>query len=472
MANPRGFLEIDRAPAAKRDPRERVQDWAEVEGHLPTATLAAQGERCMDCGVPFCHTGCPLGNHIPDWNQAVAEGRWRDAWQRLEQTNNFPEVTGRVCPAPCEDACVLSLQDAPVSIRAIERQIADAAFTRGWIQPQPATQRTGKRVAIVGSGPAGLTAAQQLARAGHDVTVFERDEAPGGLLRFGIPDFKFDRRLLDLRLDQLRAEGVRFRCGVSVGDDVSVPELRGFDATLLAVGALRPRRLGLDGEDLPGVQPALDYLVAANRAVAAGRSPRDAAGQRVVVLGGGDTGADCVGTALRQGAADVLHFHYKPAPSASRDPDLPWPFPPVLLRPSSSHEEGGQRGWNVIARGFEGDERLQGLRVADVRWEDGRMTVDPSTERAIPVDRVLVAVGFVGTDAGWLHELGVDLERGRVCTDDQLLAAPGVWSCGDAARGASLVVHAIHDGRRAARAIDRALTGRSRLRVLENSAPL
>ncbi len=472
MANPRAFLDTERAATPKRDPAQRVQDWAEVEGHLPRAALAAQGERCMSCGVPFCHTGCPLGNHVPDWNEAVAEGRWKEAWQRLEETNNFPEVTGRVCPAPCEDTCVLSLHGSPVTIRQIERQIADAAFTRGWIQPRPSTKKSGKRVAIVGSGPAGLTAAQQLARAGHAVTVFERDERPGGLLRFGIPDFKFDRRRLDARLEQLQAEGVVFRCGVAVGQDLSSAELRGHDAVLLAVGALQPRQLGIEGEDLPGVQQAMAYLTAANRGVAAGRHPRDAAGERVVVLGGGDTGADCVGTALRQGAADVQHFHYKPAPPTSRGADVPWPFPPVLLRPSSSHEEGGKRGWSVVARGFVGTDRVRGLMVADVRWQGGEMVVDEASERELPVDRVLVAVGFVGTDAGWLGELGVDVERGRVTTDDRRLAAPGIWSCGDAARGASLVVHAIHDGRRVAREIDRALTGRSRLRVLENSSPL
>jgi glutamate synthase (NADPH) small chain len=472
MSNPRGFLELKRAPAPKRDPQERVGDWGEVEGRLPREALEQQGERCMSCGVPFCHTGCPLGNHIPDWNEAVAEGRWKEAWARLEATNNFPEVTGRVCPAPCEDACVLSLNDQPVSIRQIERQIADAAFARGWIQPQVALRRSGRRVAIVGSGPAGLTAAQQLARAGHDVTVFERDEQPGGLLRFGIPDFKFDRRMLDLRLEQLRAEGVRFRCGVSVGQDVSIEEVRSFDAVLLAVGALQARRLGLEGEDLPGVQPAMEFLAAANRAVARGQASTDAAGERVVVLGGGDTGADCVGTALRQGAAEVLHFHYKPAPPEERDVGTPWPFPPVLLRPSSSHEEGSERGWSVVARGFEGGERVTAIRVADVGWGEGGMQIREASERAIPVDRVLVAVGFTGTDNDWLDGLGVATKRGRVVTDDALLAAPNVWSCGDAARGASLVVHAIQDGRTAARSIDEALSGRSRLRVLQDSSSL
>lgn len=469
----RTFLRVDRAATPKRDVDERVGDWGEVEGHLPREVLAGQGERCMDCGVPFCHTGCPLGNHIPDWNEAVAQGRAEEAWRRLEETNNFPEVTGRICPAPCEDACVLNLQDAPVAIRQIERQIADSAFTRGWIQPRPATRQTGKTVAVVGSGPGGLAAAQQLARAGHQVTVFERDEAPGGLLRFGIPDFKFDRRVLDLRLDQLRGEGVEFRCGVDVGRDVTVEELGAFDAVLLALGALKPRRLGLDGEGLPGVQSALDYLTDANRTVARGDASRDAAGERVIILGGGDTGADCLGTVLRQGAAHVHHFHYRPAPPESRDPSVPWPFPPVLLRPSSSHEEGGERGWSVVARGFVGTDRLEALQVADVRWVDGRMEVDEASERTLPADRVLVAVGFVGVDAGgWLDGLGVRTQRGRIVTDDHLQAAPGVWSCGDAVRGASLVVHAIQQGREAARAIDGALSGRSRLRVLPDSAPL
>jgi glutamate synthase (NADPH/NADH) small chain len=470
MSNPRAFLQIGRAAPPKRDARERVRDWQEVEGRLPRAVLTAQGERCMDCGVPFCHTGCPLGNHVPDWNEAMAAGRWKEAWERLEETNNFPEITGRICPAPCEDACVLNLQGQPVMIRQIERQIADAAFARGWVEPQAARPSTGRTVAVVGSGPAGLAAAQQLARAGHAVTVFERDEAPGGLLRFGIPDFKFDRAMLDLRLTQLRGEGVQFKCGVTVGVDLDVEALRRFDAVLLALGASAPRPMTIPGSGLPGVQMAMDFLVAANRAVAAGIPPEDLRGQRVIVFGGGDTGADGYGTALRQGA-DVLHFHYKPAPPEARDPAVPWPFPPILLRPSSSHEEGGERGWSVVALAFEGDAALEAVRVGDVRWTDGRMEV--VGERLIPADRALIALGFVGTDAGgWVEELGVRRTPEGTLATEGLLAAPGVWACGDARQGASLVVHAIAEGRRAARAIDEALGGRSRLRVLPERSVL
>jgi len=394
----RAFLEIGRAALAKRPVEERLGDWREVERDLPAPELQAQASRCMDCGIPFCHAGCPLGNHVPDWNEALAAGRTEGAVERLHSTNNFPEITGRICPAPCEDACVLGLHGAPVTIRQVEKQLGDAALAQG-LQAHPPRQESGRTVAIVGSGPAGLAAAQQLRRAGHAVTVFERHDRPGGLLRYGIPDFKLDRAVLDQRLDQLRAEGVVFRCGVSVGDDVTLDALRSdHDAVLLAVGAWHPRELPLPGRDLPGVHPALDYLVQANRRVAGlpVDDPIDVRGETVLVLGGGDTGADCLGTALRDGAARVLHWHYKPPPPTERGAEQPWPFPPALLRPSSSHEEGGERGWSVVAKAFVGDDRVKAIRCVDVSWEGGSMRELPETEREVLVDRVLLAVGFVG----------------------------------------------------------------------------
>ncbi len=470
-SDPRAFLDVTRQNAPKRDPEARVQDWQEVEGQLSRESLAAQGSRCMTCGVPFCHTGCSLGNHIPDWNQLVAEGRWKEAWDRLDETNPFPEITGRVCPAPCEDACVLNMHEAPVTIRQIEKQLADAAFARGWVVPRRPLTRSGKRVAVIGSGPAGLAAAQRLVRVGHAVTVFERHDKAGGLLRYGIPDFKLDRRVLELRLSQLRQEGVTFRCGVEVGVDLPLEKLRAFDAVLLAIGAWQPRDMDLPGRQLPGVHPALDYLVGANRAVSGGGTPINARGERVIVLGGGDTGADCVGTALRQRARSVQHFHYKPAPPDTRDPSSPWPFTPLLLRPSSSHEEGGERGWSVLAQAFVGDTKLRALRCVDVTWEDG-MTVVPGSERDLPADRVFLAVGYTGVDAGWLEPLGVTASRGPIDVDEDGLAADGIYACGDATRGASLVVTAIQEGLRVASSIDRDLRGRTRLKVLDEGAPL
>lgn len=454
----REFLDIPRAPTPKRPVDERLQDWAEVEADLDPEALRAQASRCMDCGVPFCHAGCPLGNSIPDWNELLAEGEEAGAIERLHATNNFPEITGRICPAPCEDACVLEQQGAAVTIRQIEKQLADSALRRGLV-PKPPRRELGSHVAIVGSGPAGLAAAQQLRRAGHRVTIFERHDRPGGLLRYGIPDFKLDRTVLDQRLDQLRAEGVAFRTGIEVGVDVSLEHLRSeHDAVLLAIGAWKPRDLPLPGRDLPGVHFAMEYLVQANRRVAGlpVDDPIDVRGETVLVLGGGDTGADCLGTALRDGAAEVLHWHYKPAPPDVRDPSSPWPFAPFVLRPSSSHEEGGERGWSVVAKAFVGTERVTALRCVDVRWEDGAMTELPETLRDVPVDRVLLAVGYTGADAPWL---------------DDAARLDGVHVCGDARVGASLVVTAIQDGRRAARTIDAALRGSSRLPVLP-STPL
>ena len=460
----RDFLDVPREPTPKRDVSERLADWAEVETDLPEDTLRAQAGRCMDCGVPFCHTGCPLGNHVPDWNEAVSEGATETALRRLQATNNFPEITGRICPAPCEDACVLGLQGAAVTIRQIEKQLADAGFAAGLVTPQLPAHETGKTVGIVGSGPAGMAAAQQLRRAGHTVTVYERLDRPGGLLRYGIPDFKLDRAVLDARLDQLRAEGVQFRCGVEVGVDLPLETLRDeHDAVLLAIGAWKARDMPLPGRELPGVHFALDYLVQANRRVAGLPVDDliDVQGQTVLILGGGDTGADCLGTALRDGADRVLHWHYKPPPTGERGEDTPWPFPPAMLRRSSSHDEGGERGWSVLAKGFDGNDRVRAIRCVDVKWEqdgDRKVMVElPETEREVLVDRVLLAVGYVGADAPWL---------------DEAAKLDGVYVCGDARVGASLVVTAIQEGRIAARTIDQDLSGHSRLTVLNDTAPL
>jgi glutamate synthase (NADPH/NADH) small chain len=436
-------MEVERAPLPKRPVGERIRDWSEVEGDLPQPALAAQASRCMDCGIPFCHQGCPLGNHVPDWNDLVFRGRWREAGERLHATNNFPEITGRVCPAPCEAACVLALDGAPVTIRQVEKQVADRALAEGWAAPEIAPTRTGRRVAIVGSGPAGLAAAQQLARAGHDVVVFENSDRIGGLLRYGIPDFKLAKETVDLRVEQMRAEGVIFetRTAVGAGLDVEPAALRrSFDAVVLAVGAEAPRSLRVPGVELDGVHLAMDYLTVANRAVAgdygpSGEPPISAAGRRVAILGGGDTGADCLGTAHRQGAAQVWHFHYKPAPPLTRPADTPWPWWPMTLQSSSSHEEGGERGWSVTAAGFEGDGqgRVRAMRLTHVEW-----AVDPATgrramrpvpgrdEERLEVDMVLLAVGFTGVAASPLVEgFGLALDgRGRIPVGDDFRSPP------------------------------------------------
>ena len=443
-----------------------MHDWREVEGDLALPVVAEQASRCMDCGVPFCHGGCPLGNHIPEWNELVYRGDWQAASARLHETNNFPEFTGRICPAPCEQACVLALHGEPVTIEHIEKRIAERAWASGWITPRPAAHRTGCRVAVVGSGPAGLAAAQQLARGGHSVTIYERDDRPGGLLRYGIPDFKLDKAVVDRRLDQIVAEGVVFRTGVEVGRDVTLDALREtHDAVCLAVGALQARDLPLPGRDLPGVHLAMDYLTRQNRAVAGDDVDLiSATGQRVVVLGGGDTGADCLGTALRQGALDVFHYHYRDAPPTERTADMPWPWWPMTLQTTSSHEEGGRRGWSVLARAFLGGDRLEALQCVRVEWSEGRMQEVPGSAFELPVDLAFLAVGFTGPDP----IPGVDLTR----TDGYRTTLPDVYVCGDARRGASLVVTAIWEGREAARVIDAALVGASRLPTVPNPYPL
>jgi glutamate synthase (NADPH/NADH) small chain len=461
MGKVTGFLEILREPAPRRPPLERIADWKEIYRPFPQPNAQQQGARCMDCGVPFCHTGCPLGNLIPDWSDLVWRGRWRDAARALHATNNFPEFTGRLCPAPCEAACVLGINQPPVSIKGIENTIIDRALAEGWIAPQPPAARTGKRVAIVGSGPAGLAAAQQLNRAGHTVIVFEKNDRLGGLLRYGIPDFKMDKALVDARLAQLRAEGVDFRTGVTVGRDLTAGDLRrDFQAVLLACGAEQPRDLPIPGRELRGVHWAMDFLTQQNRRLAGDHlegEPILATGKRVVVIGGGDTGADCVGTCHRQKAASVHQFQIHAPPPAERSPDTPWPLWPMQLRLDSSHEEGGVREWSVATLRFEGDERgrLRRLRAVQVGPKPHFQPV-PGTEFALEADLALIAIGFRGpAKTGLLEQFGIAVDaRGNVATDNRYMtAAPGVFAAGDLRRGQSLVVWAIAEGRRAAEGI-------------------
>jgi glutamate synthase (NADPH/NADH) small chain len=463
MGDPKAFLSVRREGAQKRPVAERVLDQREVEIAPSEEAVRAQASRCTDCGIPFCHGGCPLGNLIPDWNDLVYRGRLDDAVARLGETNNFPELTSRLCPAPCEAACVLGIHDEPVTIKQVERAIADHETARGAYEPRPAAVRSERRVAVVGSGPAGLACAQELTRAGHGVTVFERADRPGGLCRYGIPDFKMDKRVLDRRLDQLRAEGVVFRCGVLVGRDVTADELRGgFDAICLATGAEAARPLGVPGSDLPGVVLALDYLEEENRVVAGDRAPADrritAEGKRVVILGGGDTGADCLGVAHRQRAASIVQLEVAPRPPDERGPSEPWPLWPSVFRVSSAHEEGGEREFSVRTARIETNGAALRL-VADVPG---------GAPRAFDADLVLVAVGYTGPRPSPLYgALGVGLDaRGRLSADDAgRTSAAHVFAMGDARRGASLIVWAIVEGRRAARSCDAFLRGRRMLRV-------
>ncbi len=463
MPNPTGFLEHSRELPSRRPPAERIRDWFEIYLPFPEERLRTQASRCMDCGVPFCHTGCPLTNLIPDWNEMVYRGRWREAARQLHATNNFPEFTGRICPAPCEASCVLGINAPPVTIKEIEKTIVDRAFEEGFIQPEPAETRTGKRVAIVGSGPAGLAAAQQLARAGHHVTVFEKNDRIGGLLRYGIPHFKMEKRLIDRRLEQMRAEGVEFQANAHVGANVPVEDLRReFQAILLAGGAERPRDLPVPGRELRGIHFAMEFLPQQNRRLEGDTVPeRDAilaTGQRVVIIGGGDTGADCLGTSHRQGAASVTQFELLPKPPDARAPSTPWPLWPMQLRVESSHEEGGRRDWSVATVKFSGDEhgRVQRLHAVRVGPPPACAPL-PGTEFTIDADLVLLAMGFLGpVKSGLLDQLGVALDpRGNVAAGaDYMSSVPGVFAAGDMRRGQSLVVWAIAEGRQAARAID------------------
>jgi glutamate synthase (NADPH) small chain len=468
MAKPTGFMEYERENVGHRAAAERVGDFREIDLPLPQEVLLRQAARCMDCGIPFCHgAGCPVQNRIPEFNDLVYHGKWEEACANLHSTNNFPEFTGRICPAPCEPACTLSINDEAVLIKHIELQIVERGWREGWIVPLRAERKTGKRVAVVGSGPAGLACAQQLARAGHDVVVFEKDDRIGGLLRYGIPDFKLDKGVIDRRLKQMTAEGVEFRTDVLIGEDISARYLRHrFDAVCLTMGAGRPRDLTIEGRELENVHFAMDFLTQQNRINAGGEIPDKqrirARGKVVVVIGGGDTGSDCIGTSLRQGAKEVHQFEILPKPPEGENAQTPWPLWPNILRTSSSQEEGCRRRWGVLTKKFTGrGDRLAELHGCDVEWTEGpegwKMAEKPGSEFRMKVDLVLLAMGFVHpVHRGLIETLGVKLDgRGNVAVDDYLTSEEGVFAAGDTALGASLVVRAIHAGRGAAASIDR-----------------
>lgn len=466
MADPTGFLKHERHTPRRRPIDLRLRDWNEVYEPFSEGETRTQAARCMDCGVPFCHQSCPLGNLIPEWNELVRVGRWSEAADRLHATNNFPEFTGRLCPAPCEGSCVLGIADDAVSIKLVEQEIADRAIAAGGLAPRPAEVGTGKKVAVVGSGPAGLAAAQQLARAGHEVTVFERDDRIGGLMRYGIPEFKMDRAVLDARLGQLAAEGVRFITHCAVGTDISVAELRqAFDAIVLATGSTVPRELEVDGRELGGVHLAMDYLVQANKVCEGTLSASgiDAAGKHVVIIGGGDTGADCYGTALRQGAASVTQLDIHGRPPLTRHEKTPWPVYPLILRTSAAHEEGGERVFGVNSTALESDEQghVRAIHMVEGKRIPGGFVPTAGSETVLQADLVLIALGFVGPERPLLTELGVDISsRGTVVRDDDYMTSmPGVFVAGDAGRGQSLIVWAIAEGRSAAAGVDAFLGG-------------
>jgi glutamate synthase (NADPH) small chain len=460
-----GFLKIHRVNPPKRPVAERVGDFREYQLPLSVPELSEQGARCMDCGVPFCHSGCPLGNLIPDWNDLVYRGRWRDAIDALHATNNFPEFTGRICPAPCEAACVLDINDDAVTIKQIEQAIIDRAFAEGWVTPSPPPLRTGRSVAVVGSGPAGLAAAAQLNQAGHDVTLFERNDRIGGLLRYGVPDFKLDKQVVQRRVDLLAAEGIEMRTGVEIGVDVSAEQLRAdYDAVVIATGSTVPRDLPVPGRELDGVHFAMEYLEQRNRFVAGDAPPPkpiSAAGKHVVIIGGGDTGADCLGNSHRERPASITQFEVMPEPPLERPDDLtPWPRWPLILRTSAAHEEGGERRYSVMTTEFTGaDGRVTHLHGHHVGPPPAFERVD-GTDFSIQADLVLLAMGFLHTrHDGLVEQLGVKLDaRGNVEADDFQTSVPGVFAAGDARRGQSLIVWAISEGRQAARACDRYLS--------------
>ena len=472
MGNPTGFLEIGRVNFERRPVQERVHDWKEVYKEFPEDKLKAQASRCMDCGIPFCHQGCPLGNIIPDWNDLVYRGNWQEALLRLLATNNFPEFTGRLCPAPCEGSCVLGINADPVTIKNIEVTIIDRAFKEGIIRPRRPVKRTGKAVAVVGSGPAGLAAAAQLNQAGHWVTVYERADRIGGLLRYGIPEFKMEKNVLDRRLSIMREEGVTFRTNANVGVNVSVEELRReFDAILLAGGSTAPRDLQVPGRELKGVYFAMEFLPLQNKRCEGDNIPDSefisAKDKRVIIIGGGDTGADCLGTVHRQGCKSVVQFEILPKPPESRAADNPWPNWPNIFRTSSAHEEGGERDYCVLTKKLTGSNgHVEQLHGVHVQFEGRNMKEVPGTEFTLDVDLVLLAMGFLGPERkGMLDELGVAInERGNVTTDaEKMTTVPGVFAAGDMSRGQSLIVWAIREGRQAARAVDEALMGVSEL---------
>jgi glutamate synthase (NADPH/NADH) small chain len=517
MSDPRGFLKFERHTPERRPTTDRVRDWKEMYLPMPEAELRSQAARCMDCGVPFCQSGpsarpeqgtgsgpgkvaekvlekaigCPVENLIPDWNDLVHRDLWQDALTALHATNNFPEFTGKLCPAPCESACVLGLKSDPVTIRNIESSIIDRGFAQGWVKPVKPSASSGRKVAVVGSGPAGLAAAQQLARAGHSVTVFEKAPRAGGLLRYGIPEFKMEKSVLDRRLAQLEAEGVRFETGVAIGPTpraetktgsnyslsgatraIEAEKLvRDFDAVCLTLGAEQPRDLAVPGRELKGIHQAMEYLTrenlllegaTASSLVYPGDDTWDARGKNVIILGGGDTGSDCLGTAHRQGAISIAQFELLPEPPRERAPSTPWPMWPMQLRSSHAHEEGGKRLWSVSTTGFVGDDqgRVRALRAQQVTMVQGRPTPVPGTEFEMPADLVILAMGFTGPARAGLHEaLGLRLDpRGNIQTGADLMSSrPGVFAAGDVRRGASLIVWAIAEGRRMAASVDRYL---------------
>jgi glutamate synthase (NADPH/NADH) small chain len=478
MGKTTGFKEYDRELPRTRPVAERTKDAREIYQPFPEEKLVQQAARCMDCGVPTCHSGCPLGNMIPDWNELVYRGQWRAALDQLLATNNFPEFTGRLCPAPCEEACVLSINEPAVTIELIEKHIVEKAFDSGWMEPQPPKRRSDKRVAVIGSGPAGLACAQQLNRAGHTVSVFERADRIGGLLRYGIPDFKLEKSVLDRRLDLMAAEGIRFETGVDVGRSFDKEDLAGFDAVVLCIGSTHPRNLPIPGRELTGIHFAMEFLTRHNRHVAKdapGQAPSGAPvakDKHVVVIGGGDTGSDCVGTCHRQGALSVTSFELMPEPAPERTPDQPWPFWPMRLRTSSSHEEGGQRFWNILSKRFYGQNgRVAGIETVAVEFVDKGgerpiMQEKPGTIKRWPADLVLLAMGFVGPETDTIvNSYGLALSpNGAIATDQTgMTSQPGVFAAGDARRGQSLVVWAIAEGREVARQVDIFLMGRTLL---------
>ncbi len=485
MGDIRGFIKHDRQLPERRSVPVRLRDWREVYEPFPEADLRRQASRCMDCGIPFCNHGCPLGNLIPDWNDLTYRGQWSEASERLHSTNNFPEFTGRLCPAPCETACVLGINEPAVTIKQVEVSIVDRAWEEGWIRPVPASRRSGRRVAVVGSGPAGLAAAQQLTRAGHEVVVFERADRIGGLLRFGIPEFKLEKRHLDRRLAQMEAEGTEFRTRTNVGSDLALQELReDYDAVVLACGATRSRDLPIPGRNLDGIMQAMEFLPWANRIQEGDldRSPVSAKGRHVVIIGGGDTGADCLGTALRQGAASVHQFEIMPRPADERPEANPWPTWPALYRVSSAHEEGGQRRFAINTEEFLGENghvtslRTHGVTVGSI---DGRPSFEmiDGSEEIFSADLVLLAMGFTGPETDEMAN-GVDIaldQRGNVARDSSFTtSADGVFVCGDMGRGQSLIVWAIAEGRSCAAAVDEFLVGETSLPapIVPDSMPL
>ena len=477
-----GFMKFDREMPKSRNTKDRLKDYKEVYNPLDKEKLKQQAARCMDCGVPFCHSGCPLGNNIPDFNDAVYQGKWEEAIQILSSTNNFPEFTGRICPAPCEASCVLSINNKAVTIEYIEKTIAETAFEKGYIKPNPPKSRTGKRVAIVGSGPAGLAAASQLNKAGHWVTVFERSDRIGGLLRYGIPDFKLEKNVLDRRLRLMEQEGIIFRNNAHVGVNISAQHLqKEFDAVVLTGGASAPRDLPISGRQFKGVHFAMEFLTQQNKRVVGDRIFSGdilAAGKNVLVIGGGDTGSDCVGTSNRQGAKSVTQIELLAKPPLERNDNNPWPNWPMILMTSSSHDEGVERQWAILTKEFLGDGmgRLTGLKVVNIEWElgkDGKMNFKEiaGTEKIIPCELALLAIGFTGAEKpGMLEELKVEIDtRGNIKTENYMTSVEGIFSAGDIRRGQSLVVWAISEGREAARAVDTWLMGTSNLESKDES---